>query len=63
MAAEDLCLLGIALTRSGNNRALEVWEQALAAEPSHAETLFELTRAYFKNDRLDNAVKSARKLS
>ena len=63
MAAEDLCLLGIALTRSGNNRALEVWEQACAAEPNHAETLFELTRAYSKNDRLDDAVKSAHKLA
>ncbi len=62
MTAEDLCLLGIALNRSGNNRALEVWEQAFAAEPNHAETLFELTRAYSKNDRLDDAVKSARKL-
>jgi tetratricopeptide (TPR) repeat protein len=63
MAAEDLCLLGIALTRNGNKRALEVWEQARAAEPNHAETLFELTRAYSKNDRFDDAVKSARKLA
>jgi tetratricopeptide (TPR) repeat protein len=63
MAAEDLYLLGIALTRSGNNRALEVWEQARAAEPNHAETLFELTRAYSNNDRLDDAVKSARRLA
>ena len=63
MAAEDLCLLGIALNRSGSSRAVEVWEQACAAEPNHAETLFELTRAYSKNDRLDDAVKSAQKLA
>jgi tetratricopeptide (TPR) repeat protein len=63
MAAEDLYLLGVALTRSGNNRALEVWEQARAAEPNHAETLFELTRAYSNKDRLDDAVKSARRLA
>jgi tetratricopeptide (TPR) repeat protein len=63
MAAEDLCLLGIALNRSGNNRALEVWEQAYAADPNHSETLFELTRAYSKKDRLDDAAKSARKLA
>jgi tetratricopeptide (TPR) repeat protein len=63
MTADDLCVLGIALTRSGNNRALEVWEQACAAEPNHAETLFELTRAYARNDRLDKAIKYARRLA
>ena len=62
MSAEDLCLLGIALTRSGNSRGLEVWEQACAAEPNHAETLFELTRAYSKNDRLADAAKTGQKL-
>ena len=30
MTPDDLCLLGIALIRSGNSRGLEVWEQALA---------------------------------
>ena len=44
MSADDLCLLGIALTRTGNPRGLEVWEQALKAEPSHPEVLFEVTR-------------------
>jgi tetratricopeptide (TPR) repeat protein len=63
MTAEDLCLLGIALNRSGNPRALEVWEQARAAEPDHAETLFELTRAYSKNDRLADAAATGRKLA
>ena len=63
MKAEDLCLLGIALNRSGNPRALEVWEQARAAEPNHAETLFELTRAYSKNDRLAAAAATGRKLA
>ena len=55
MAAEDLCLLGMALDRMGNSRGLEVWEQARAADPGRAETLFELTRAYLKKDRLADA--------
>jgi len=64
MAADDLCLLGIALTRTGNARGgLEVWEQARAAEPDHAETLWELTLAYSGSDRLAEAAETARRLA
>ena len=58
MTADDLCLLGIALPRSGNPQGLEVWERALKASPNHAETLFELTCAYTDRDRLGEAVEA-----
>jgi tetratricopeptide (TPR) repeat protein len=64
MSPEDLCLLGIALTRSGNAQAgLQVWEQAHSAEPDHAETLWELTLAYSASDRLSEATATARRLA
>ena len=63
MTPDDLCLLGIALTRTGNTRGLEVWEQARSAEPNHPETLFELTRAYFNRDRLADAAQTGRRLA
>jgi tetratricopeptide (TPR) repeat protein len=63
MFADDLCLLGVALTRSGNSRGVEVWEQARAADPNHAETLFELTRAYAMDDQLSRATETARRLA
>ena len=56
MEAEDLYLLGLAMTRAGKTKsATEVWERARSLDPEHSETLFELTRAYFANDRLDPA--------
>jgi tetratricopeptide (TPR) repeat protein len=64
MAAEDLCLLGIALTRTGNARGgLAVWEQSRSAKPDHAETLWELTLAYAASDRLSEAAEAARRLA
>ncbi len=63
MTPEDLCLLGIALARSGNAKGVEVWEQARAADPNHAETLFELTRVYSTNDRLADAAVTGQKLA
>jgi len=63
MLADDLCLLGIALTRTGNSRGLEVWEQARSFDPNHAETLFELTRAYLAGDRLTEAAETGRLLA
>jgi len=62
MLADDLCLLGIALTRTGNDRGLEVWEQARSSDPNHAETLFELTRAYVAGDRFTDAAETGRRL-
>jgi tetratricopeptide (TPR) repeat protein len=63
LSPDDLCLLGIALVRSGNSRGLEVWEQALAKQPDHAETLFVLTQAYYNRDRLDAALLTGRRLA
>jgi tetratricopeptide (TPR) repeat protein len=64
MQVDDLHLLGIALTRTGSTRGgLEVWERARSADPDHAETLYELTRAYYANDRLEDAVQTGRRLA
>ena len=64
MLADDLCLLGIALTSMGDKPgALQVWEQARSLDPNHAETLFELTRAYQAADRPLAAAETGRLLS
>ena len=64
MLADDLCLLGISLTRTGDRQgALQVWEQARSSDPNHAETLFELTRAYFAVDRPIAAAETGRRLA
>ena len=63
LSADDLCLLGIALNRSGDARGLQVWERARAAEANHPETLLELTRAYSKQDRLADAAETGRRLA
>ena len=64
MSTEDLCLVGIALTRTGNRKGgLEVWEEARTADPNHAETLFELTRAYSAADQLSKATETGQRLA
>jgi tetratricopeptide (TPR) repeat protein len=63
LAADDFYLLGIALTRTGDPRGIKVWEQAHIAAPNHPEILFELTRAYLKDDRLVDAAVTARQLA
>ncbi|MFI5454121.1 MAG: tetratricopeptide repeat protein [Isosphaerales bacterium] len=64
MLADDLCLLGIALTRTGNRQGgLQVWEQARSIDPNHAETLFELTQAYSASDQLTKATGTGRRLA
>ena len=64
MLAEDNYLLGVALTRSGNNRGgLQVWELARAADPNHTDTLLALTRAYLASDRLAAASETGRLLA
>jgi tetratricopeptide (TPR) repeat protein len=64
MLPEDLYLLGIALKGEGNNqRAVQVWEQARAADPMHAETLLELTRAYIAARRFIAAAETGRILA
>ena len=64
MLAEDNYLLGVALTRGGNNRGgVEVWELARAADPNHTDTLLALTRAYLASDRLAAAAETGRLLA
>jgi Flp pilus assembly protein TadD len=64
MTAEDLCLQGISAARDGNREhALTFWERAQAADPDHAETLFELTRAYYLTDRLAPATATGHRLA
>lgn len=59
LEAEDLCVLGQFLSRSGKTAsALEVWQIGRTRDPQHAEILFELTRAYLASDRLDDAVRT-----
>jgi tetratricopeptide (TPR) repeat protein len=64
MLPEDLYLLGIALTGNGNAKgALEVWEKARDADPTHTETLLALTRAYVTADQLIAASKTGQLLA
>jgi tetratricopeptide (TPR) repeat protein len=63
MTPDDLCLLGLALTRSGNPRGIEVWEQARSQQPNHPETLFELTRAYLSRERFAEAAETGHRLA
>src|SRR5262249_1975249 len=61
---EDLYLLGLSLIRAGKRQeALEVWENARSRDPGHAETLFELTRAYITSERTDDAARAAADLA
>jgi tetratricopeptide (TPR) repeat protein len=64
LLADDLCLLGIALSRLGDRQsALQVWEQARSLDPNHGETLFELTRAYHADGRPIAAAETGRLLA
>jgi tetratricopeptide (TPR) repeat protein len=64
MSADDLCLVGMALSRTGNRKgSLEVWAEALSKSPNHAETLFELTRAYSADGQLSKASETGRRLA
>ncbi len=64
MQAEDLYLLGVALNHFGNSRgAVEVWEQAVAADPNHAEALWELSRTHYEADRLAEAALTSKRLA
>src|SRR5262249_13176122 len=45
LEAEDLCVLGQSLRRSGKpSPAMELWQEARGRDPRHAEALFELAR-------------------
>ncbi len=64
MQAEDLCVLGQSLLRSGKrDAAREVLEGSLALDPDHDEARFELTRLYLNFDRQEDARHSAVRLA
>jgi tetratricopeptide (TPR) repeat protein len=64
MQADDLYLLGVALARSGNAKgAIEVWQQALKADPDHPEALSEVSHFHLQNDRPHAAAKAADRLA
>jgi tetratricopeptide (TPR) repeat protein len=64
LQAEDSFLVGLMLRRKRKlSSAVKLWERARSLDPKHAETLFELTRAYLASDRLDDAARSAAELS
>lgn len=62
--AEDFFLLGMTLQHQGEtSQALAMLERANAANPDHAETLFELIGLYAGQDRLAEATESATRLA
>ena len=64
LQAEDLYLLALSLGQAGRNQSsLQVLERGADADPAHAETLFELTRRYYRSDRLADAARVARELA
>jgi tetratricopeptide (TPR) repeat protein len=64
LSAEDMYLVGLSLRRMGRRQsAIAMWERARSLDPSHAETLFELTRAYLSSDQLENAARAASDLA
>ena len=64
MLAEDLYLLGVSLGRTGNRQgSIEVWQQALKAEPDHPATLYEMTQVYLRADRFHSAAAAASHLA
>jgi tetratricopeptide (TPR) repeat protein len=64
MAAEDLYLLGVSMTREGKQyEGFRLWEQAESADPNHAETLYMLTQIYSMGDQLARATETGRRLA
>ena len=61
---EDLYLLGLGLSRSGElEKAERVWKRALAQDSGHAETLEQLIRVYAARNRLGEAEVLAERLA
>jgi tetratricopeptide (TPR) repeat protein len=62
--AEDLYLIGLGLRRSGrNDDARRTWENALAVDPSHTESLEQLVGLYAQENRLLEALELAEQLA
>ena len=64
MTADDRYLVGLMLFRAGDRKGcIEVWQQALEANPDHAETLHDLARLYQEIGRFGDAAGAAGRLS
>lgn len=57
MTADDCHLLGVAMRRTGDQRGVSVWEQALRVHPDHPETLDALSQVYFEGTRHGDAAR------
>jgi hypothetical protein len=63
MEPEDFFLLGLSLSRQGNDElALQVWSQAANSSPAHPELLIGLANLLARSQRLDEAVGLAQRL-
>ncbi len=64
MMADDLYLLGVALSRTGNDKgSTEVWKQGLRADPDHPQILHDMIKVNLKMDRFFEAAAEARRLA
>ena len=64
MMADDLYLLGVALSRTGNDKgSTEVWIQGLRADPDHPQILHGMIKVNLKMDRFFEAAAEARRLA
>ena len=64
MMADDLYLLGVALSRTGNDKgSTEVWTQGLRADPDHPQILRGMIKVNLKMDRFFEAAAEARRLA
>jgi tetratricopeptide (TPR) repeat protein len=64
MMADDLYLLGVALSRTGNDKgSTEVWTQGLRADPDHPQILHGMIKVNLKMDRFFEAAAEARRLA
>jgi lipopolysaccharide biosynthesis regulator YciM len=64
LAAEDLCLVGRALTRTGQtDSAFDAYETARTKDPDHPEALAALAALYMRTDRYHAAAEAAERLA
>ncbi|MGC1723158.1 MAG: hypothetical protein WA746_29620 [Isosphaeraceae bacterium] len=64
MMADDLYLLGVALSRTGNDKgSAEEWTQGLRADPDHPQILHGMIKVNLKMDRFFEAAAEARRLA
>jgi lipopolysaccharide biosynthesis regulator YciM len=64
LAAEDFCLMGRALNRTGKTAsAFDAYETARERDPDHPETLAALAALYMRTDRYHAAAEAAERLA